>query len=160
MKLSTLCYLEQNGCYLMLHRVTKKHDVNHGKWIGVGGKFEAGEAPEECLVREVFEETGFHLTGYRYRGLLTFLYNDKEPEYIFTYTSDSFTGELHACDEGILKWVPIGEIDELELWEGDRELHRLLSENRSEPFSLKFRYHGDTLLEASELSGKGACHEA
>ena len=168
---TTLCYIELGGCYLMLHRTKKENDVNHDKWIGVGGKFEANEAPEECLLREAREETGLLLTHYTYRGLLTFLYNDKEPEYIFTYTADGFvqsgTGygkaassvqnpvfpaSLPDCREGVLEWVSKNRIDRLTLWEGDHLLFRLLQENRSVPFSLKMRYRGDDLLEALELS--------
>ena len=97
-KLTTLCYLEHEGKYLMLHRVKKKEDVNKGKWIGVGGKFEPGESPEECLIREVREETGFKLTGFRFRGLISFIYADKEPEYIFTYTSSEFENAAVKSD--------------------------------------------------------------
>ena len=158
---TTLCYIEREGSYLMLHRIKKKNDVNHDKWIGVGGKFERNEAPEECLLREVREETGLTLTGYRYRGVLTFIYNDKDPEYIFTYTSDSFEGEpgetgadgLKDCDEGELCWVEKSRIPELSLWEGDRIMFRLLSAERKTPFSLKLCYHGDELVEWKELSG-------
>lgn len=155
---TTLCYIEQDGRYLMLHHVKKKNDVNHDKWIGVGGKFEYGEAPEECLLREVMEETGLRLTRYRYRGVLTFIYNDKDPEYIFTYTADAFEGkleetQLHGCREGELCWVEKEQIDALELWEGDKIMFRILNADRPEPFSLKFRYQDDELLEWKELSG-------
>lgn len=147
MKLTTLCYLERAGQYLMLHRVSKKNDVNKDKWIGVGGKFERGETPEECLLREVREETGLTLLGYRLRGLLTFLYNEDEPEYIFLYTSDRFEGELSECDEGVLEWVDQDRLETLNLWEGDKIMFRLLRE-REDYFSLKLRYQGDTLLGA------------
>lgn len=150
---TTLCYLEQDGKYLMLHRVKKKNDVNHDKWIGVGGKFEAKEAPEECLLREVREETGLTLLRYRYRGLLSFLYNDKEPEYIFTYTADRFCGRLSECDEGTLEWVAKEDIGTLSLWEGDRLMFRLLAAERAEPFSLKLCYTDDMLTDWAELSG-------
>ncbi len=147
MKLTTLCYLEREGQYLMLHRVSKKNDVNKDKWIGVGGKFERGETPEECLLREVREETGLTLLGYRFRGLLTFLYNEDEPEYIFLYTSNQFEGELRDCDEGVLEWVDQDRLESLNLWEGDKLMFRLLRE-REDYFSLKLRYQGDTLLGA------------
>lgn len=156
-RITTLCYLENNGKYLMLHRVSKKDDVNKGKWIGVGGKFEAGEAPEECISREVREETGFILKSCRYRGVLTFIYDDKAPEYIFTYTSDDFDGDdtiIPECDEGIFDWVKKSELSELELWEGDRYMLDYLLSDRPEPFSLKLVYDADdTLTEAWELSG-------
>lgn len=150
MQLSTLCYIEKDGAYLMLHRTKKENDVNKGKWIGVGGKFEAGEAPEECLLREVMEETGLKLTSYRYRGLLSFIYADKEPEYIFTYTADGFSGELHECNEGELKWVKIEDIKYLSLWEGDRIMHRLLEEGAG-VFSLKLVYDEEDRLLEHEL---------
>ena len=151
MQLSTLCYIEKAGAYLMLHRTKKENDVNKNKWIGVGGKFEPGEAPEECLLREVQEETGLRLTSFRYRGLLSFIYDHKEPEYIFTYTADGFEGELSDCDEGELKWIPIADIEKLELWEGDRLMHRLLIETE-EAFSLKLVYDSsDRLIEAKKL---------
>ena len=150
MQLSTLCYIEKDGAYLMLHRTKKENDVNKGKWIGVGGKFETGEAPEECLLREVMEETGLKLTSYRYRGLLSFIYADKEPEYIFTYTADGFSGELHECNEGELKWVKIEDIKYLSLWEGDRIMHRLLEEDAG-VFSLKLVYDEEDRLLEHEL---------
>ena len=150
MQLSTLCYIEKDGAYLMLHRTKKENDVNKGKWIGVGGKFETGEAPEECLLREVMEETGLELTSYRYRGLLSFIYADKEPEYIFTYTADGFSGELHECNEGELKWVKIEDIKYLSLWEGDRIMHRLLEEDAG-VFSLKLVYDEEDRLLEHEL---------
>ncbi len=146
---TTLCYLEKDGCYLMLHRVSKKQDVNKDKWIGVGGKFEPGEAPEECLCREVLEETGITLLSYRFRGVLTFCCDMAEPEYIFLYTSDQFAGTLKDCDEGKLEWVKKEQVFDLNLWEGDKIMFRLLKE-REEPFSLKLTYRGDTLVEAKE----------
>ena len=144
MRLSTLCYLEKDGQYLMLHRISKKNDVNKEKWIGVGGKFEAGEAPEECLMREVYEETGCRLRSYRFRGVLTFICDVQEPEYIFLYTSDDFEGTPGACDEGVLQWVPKDAVTQLNIWEGDRRMFQYLNE-RTEPFSLKLEYEGDTL---------------
>ena len=147
MKLTTLCYLEQDGKYLMLHRVRKKHDVNKDKWIGIGGKFEFGESPEDCLLREALEETGYRLTSYRLRGIVTFLFNEEEAEYMFLYTADGFWGEPVPCSEGTLEWVPREEIDRLNLWEGDRIFFELLKED-SPFFSLKLHYMGDRLSEA------------
>lgn len=144
MRLSTLCYLEKDGKYLMLHRIYKKNDVNKEKWIGVGGKFEPGEAPEECLKREVYEETGYELLSYRFRGVLTFICDVQEPEYIFLYTSDSFVGELRECDEGVLQWVDKKDVLKLNLWEGDKRMFQYLEE-REMPFSMKLEYEGNTL---------------
>gem|GEM_PF-98203 len=154
MKLTTLCYIEKDDKYLMIHRIKKKHDINKDKWIGIGGKFERGESPEDCILRETKEETGLTLTSYRLRGVLTFMYNedDDEMEYIFLYTADGFTGELADCNEGTLEWVPKTEIDSLNLWEGDRIFHRLLDED-APFFSLKLRYQ-DNLLKEAVLDGK------
>lgn len=147
MKLTTLCYLEQDGKYLMLHRVRKKQDVNKDKWIGIGGKFEFGESPEDCLLREALEETGYRLTSYRLRGIVTFLFNEEEAEYMFLYTADGFLGEPVPCNEGTLEWVSKEEIDRLNLWEGDRIFFELLKEE-APFFSLKLHYMGDRLCEA------------
>ena len=147
---TTLCYLERDDAYLMLHRISKKNDVNRDKWIGVGGKFEPGEAPEECLVREVREETGYILDDYAFRGVLTFVNTVYEPEYIFLYTSSSFHRDETAeelTDEGTLEWVSKSEILSLNLWEGDKEMFRLL-EREQAPFSLKLVYEGDRLVKA------------
>lgn len=159
-RLTTLCHLERNGSYLMLHRIKKKEDINKGKWIGVGGKLERGESPEECLMREVKEETGFELKGFSYRGLISFIYADKDPEYIFVYTSTEFdsgsTEEMPVpqCDEGVFKWVPKEKITELELWEGDRYMLDYLIKDRQESFSLKLCYNErDELTEAWEMAG-------
>lgn len=146
MKLTTLCYIEQDDKYLMLHRVKKENDLNHDKWIGVGGKFEQDETPEECLLREVKEETGLTLTKYRLRAILTFLSDEWETEYIHLYTANEFTGTLTECAEGNLEWIPKDEIDKLHLWEGDRIFFRLLRETE-DFFSLKLRYEGDKLVE-------------
>ncbi len=153
MRLTTLCYLEQDGKYLMLHRIVKKNDVNKDKWIGIGGKFEPGESPEDCVLREAREETGFLLTSYRLRGIVTFLFNDQEAEYMFLYTADGFTGQPVPCDEGTLEWVPKEEIDRLNLWEGDRIFFRLMDEG--EPFfSLKREYYWNR---RSAAGLKGEC---
>ncbi len=147
---TTLCYMEKDNQYLMLHRVSKKDDINKDKWIGVGGKFEPGEAPEECLVREVFEETGLTLLSYQFRGILTFCCDNQPPEYIFLYTADQFSGELSPCDEGELVWVEKDKVFDLNLWEGDKVMFRLLNE-RAKPFSLKLSYQGDALIAVKEF---------
>ena len=150
---STLCYIEKDGKYLMLHRTVKKKDVNKDKWIGVGGHFELGESPEECVCREVVEETGYRLTSYRFRGLVTFLSGDGVTEYRSLFTADGFEGEEIACDEGELEWVPIEKIGELNLWEGDKIFLRLLAED-APFFSLKLVYDGHGGLEEAVLNGK------
>ena len=147
MELTTLCYIEnEQSEYLMLHRVKKENDLNHDKWIGVGGKLEDGETPEECLLREVQEETGYTLTQYRLRGIITFLSDEWESETMYLYTATGFTGTQCTCDEGDLVWVPKKEIESLKLWEGDKIFFRLLEEDKG-VFSLKLRYEGDTLVE-------------
>lgn len=151
--LTTLCYIEKDDCYLMLHRVSKKNDINKDKWIGVGGHFQVNESPEDCLLREVKEETGLTLTSYRFRGIVTFITDGlDEAEYMHLYTADKFEGELISCDEGTLEWVPKKDIYNLNLWEGDLIFHRLLDED-APFFSLKLRYEGDRLVEAV-LDGK------
>ena len=147
MKMTTLCYIEKEGKYLMLHRVKKHHDINDGKWIGVGGHVENGETPEECLLREVKEETGLVLTAYRLRGLVTFLSDVCEPELMCVFTADAFDGEMIECDEGELAWVEKSDVLALPTWEGDRVfLERLLSGD-DRFFSIKLRYEGDKLVE-------------
>ena len=150
---STLCYIEKDGKYLMLHRTVKKKDVNKDKWIGVGGHFELGESPEECVCREVLEETGYRLTSYRFRGLVTFLSGDGVTEYMSLFTADGFEGEEIACDEGELEWVPIEKIGELNLWEGDKIFLRLLADD-APFFSLKLVYDGHGGLVEAVLNGK------
>ena len=156
---STLCYLERGEEYLMLHRVKKKNDVNHDKWIGVGGKFQEGESPEDCILRETWEETGLTLTDYRYRGLVTFVntewpfVSDEAPtEYMHLFTATGWTGTPHPCDEGELAWIQKAQLLTLPMWEGDRIFLKLLEENVPF-FSLKLRYQGDHLVEAV-LNGK------
>ena len=145
---TTLCYIEQDGKYLMLHRVKKKNDVNHDKWIGIGGKFETGESPEDCLLREAREETGLTLTRWRYRGIVTFLSAaDTEAEYMHLFTADGFTGALKTCDEGDLEWIEKERLLELTLWEGDKIFLKLLDQD-APFFSLKLTYDGDRLTEA------------
>ena len=151
--LSTLCYLQRDGGYLMLHRTLKKNEVNKDKWIGVGGHFEEGESPEECLLREVKEETGYTLTSFRFRGLVTFLSGDGVTEYMSLFTADGFEGEPIPCDEGVLEWVPREKIPELNIWEGDKIFFRLLAEEIPF-FSLKLVYDGQGGLVEAQLNGK------
>lgn len=148
--LTTLCYIEKDDKYLMLHRVKKENDLNKDKWIGVGGKFEANETPEECLLREVKEETGLTLTSYQFRGIITFISDEWGCEYMHLFTADGYDGELidkNDCNEGELVWVPKSEIKNLQLWEGDKVFLKLLEE-REEFFSLKLRYEGEKLVES------------
>jgi 8-oxo-dGTP diphosphatase len=149
---TSLCYIEQDGRYLMLHRVKKKQDPNAGKWIGVGGKFEDGESPEECAVREVLEETGLTMVSPRLRGIVTFVTDAWPTEYMFLFTADQFSGELRSCDEGELAWVEKERVLSLPLWEGDRVFLPLLAEEHPF-FSLKLSYHGEALVSAV-LDGK------
>ncbi len=136
----------------MLHRVKKKNDINHDKWIGVGGKFEDKESPEECMLREAFEETGLTLTDYQYRGIVTFVSDEYETEYMHLFTASAWSGEMSECNEGILEWVPKNQVPELPIWEGDKIFFRLIAENRPF-FSLKLSYSGDILVDAV-LDGK------
>lgn len=153
-ELTTLCYIEKDDCYLMLHRVSKENDINKDKWIGVGGHLEADESPEECLLREVKEETGLTLTSYRYRATITFISGDGCTEYMALYTADGFTGEIAAgCDEGMLEWVPKSEVNNLNLWEGDR-IFFLLLEDRPDFFSLKLVYDGYGTLSFAAVDGR------
>lgn len=152
MTLTTLCYIEKGDSYLMLHRVKKEKDINKEKWIGIGGHFESGESPEECLLREAFEETGLTLHSYRFRGIVTFLCDNITDYYMCLYTADSFSGTLKSCNEGTLEWVPKNKLTELNLWEGDLIFFRLLEED-APFFSLKLCYRNNVLLEAS-LDGK------
>ncbi len=152
MQYTTLCYPERDGQYLMLHRVKKEADANRDKWIGIGGKFLDGESPEECLLRECFEETGLTLRSWRYRGIVTFVSDRWENEYMHLFTADDWEGEMHSCDEGELAWVDKAEVARLPIWEGDKIFLRLLAEN--EPFfSLKLRYEGESLHYAA-LNGR------
>ena len=145
-KLTTLCYIEKDDKYLMLHRVKKVNDENHDKWIGVGGKFESGESPEDCLLREVWEETGLKLIKYQFRGLVTFVSNEWGTEYMHLFTATEYEGEIKECEEGELVWVDKKEIEHLNIWEGDKVFFRLLDETENF-FSLKLRYEGEELVE-------------
>ena len=152
MKNTTLCYILGKDEVLMLHRTAKQNDENEGKWIGVGGKIEEDESPDECLLREVREETGLSLTSWHYRGIVTFVSDRWEGEYMHLFTADAFTGELTACSEGELAWIPRGRIADLPQWEGDRIFLSLL-EKDAPFFSLKLCYVGDKLVRAI-LDGK------
>ena len=150
--LTTLCYIERDNAYLMLHRVKKENDMNHDKWIGIGGHFEEGESPEDCLLREVLEETGLMLTRWRFRGLVTFCSDLWPTEYMHLFTADGFTGEPLPCDEGELEWVPKKQISSLPIWEGDKIFLHLLDTD-APFFSLKLQYEGEKLVLAV-LDGK------
>ena len=152
MNFTTLCYIEKENQYLMLHRVSKKKDGNKDKWIGVGGHFEEGESPEDCLLREVREETGLELVNYQFRGIVTFISDKWEDEYMCLYTADKYIGEIGVCDEGELVWVEKDKIKDLNIWEGDKIFLRLLAENELF-FSLKLEYQGENLINAI-LNGK------
>lgn len=154
MKSTTLCYLENDrGEYLLMHRVKKAQDVNSGKWVGVGGKLEGTESPDQCLVREVWEETGLTLSGFRFHGVVTFLSDAWEGEYMYLFTARRWTGTLRAgCPEGDLEWIPKGRVGELPIWEGDRIFLRLIEEDRP-AFLLTLEYRGNDLVRA-ELDGR------
>ena len=144
---TTLCYLEQDGKYLMLHRVKKSNDENKDKWIGVGGKFETAESPEDCALREVLEETGLTMTSWEYRGIVTFVSDQWGTEYMHLFWSDTFTGQLLECDEGVLEWIKKEDLLTKNIWEGDKIFLRLLDE-KVPFFSLKLVYSGDKLIRA------------
>ena len=145
MILSTLCYIEKDGKYLMLHRTKKKKDINKDKWLGVGGKFEDGESPEECIVREVKEETGIELKSYKLRCIVTYVSNSWETEYMFVFTSNDFEGQQTLdCDEGDLKWIDKESIVNLNTWEGDKIFIKKIQEDDSF-FTIKFVYNGEKL---------------
>lgn len=154
-RLTTLCYIERDDKYLMLHRVSKKNDINKDKWIGVGGHFEEGESPEDCLLREVKEETGLTLTSFRFRGIVTFCPEDSPTEYMCLYTADGFEGEISGeqCNEGILAWVDKKAVRELTLWDGDLLFLDLLERNASF-FSLKLVYDREGRWRGGELDGR------
>ena len=145
MILSTLCYIEKDKKYLMLHRTKKKNDINKDKWLGIGGKFEDGESPEECIIREVKEETGLTLNTYKLRCIVTYVSTNWETEYMYVFTSNDFTGELMECNEGDLQWVRKDRVTELNTWEGDKIfIEKIQKDNNF--FTVKFNYDGDKLL--------------
>ena len=153
MRNTTLCYIEQGGKYLMLHRVKKENDLNHDKWIGIGGKFEDGESPEECLLREVREETGLRLLSWEYRGIVTFVSDEWGTEYMHLFLSREFDSieacnGLKHCEEGVLEWIGKDELLQKQIWEGDRIFLKLLREDGRPFFSLKLCYAGDKLTNA------------
>lgn len=145
MRITTLCYIEKDGAYLMLHRTKKEKDITRDKWIGVGGHAEADESPEECLLREVKEETGLTLTSYCFRGLVTFVSDECESEQMCLFTSDGFEGEISVCDEGDLEWVDKSVVPTLPTWEGDAIFLRLLLGGEQRFFTLKLVYEGSSL---------------
>ena len=154
MKNTTLCHIERDGCYLMLHRVKKKNDLNQDKWIGIGGKFEDGESPEECNAREVMEETGLTLHDAAYRGVVTFVSDRWETEYMHLFTAAEFSGSVREdCDEGELEWIDKRKLLSYRLWEGDKIFLRLLDDPGQPFFSLKLVYEGEKLTYAA-LNGK------
>ncbi len=149
---TTLCHIEFDGKYLMLHRNKKKNDVNEGKWIGIGGKFKENESPEECMIREVYEETGIVIKDWKYRGIVTFVPDKWEGEYMHVFTAKADSEEFTPCNEGTLRWVNKEDILSLNLWEGDKVFLKLLEEDKPF-FSLKLIYKGDDLVKAV-LDGK------
>ena len=149
---TTLCYIEKDGKYLMLHRIKKKNDLNHDKWIGVGGKFIDKESPEDCLIREALEETGLTLTDYEYRGIVTFISDMYETEYMHLFKATGFSGQIKECDEGVLEWIEKDKLRSIPQWEGDKIFLDLL--DKDVPFfSLKLQYEGD-FLRLVVLNGK------
>jgi len=148
MKNTTLCYIEKDGRWLMLYRGRKKNDPNAGKWVGVGGKFEDKESPEDCVIREVKEETGLTLLSQRLRGIITFVSDEWETEYMYLFTADEFEGEVTLCDEGDLMWVEREKVFSLPLWAGDKLFLSRITDPDSPFFSMKLRYEGEKLVEA------------
>lgn len=145
MRLTTICYIEQDGNYLMFHRTKKENDQSHDKWLGVGGKFDKDESPDECILREVKEETGLTLTSYQLRGVMTFVSDIWETEYMFIYTADEFEGELAECSEGDLQWIKKTEVMNLKLWEGDKIFLKKLIDGDGF-FTVKMEYEGEKLV--------------
>jgi 8-oxo-dGTP diphosphatase len=147
MKNTTLCYIEKDGAYLMMHRVKKVNDENHDKWIGVGGKLEAGESPYDCARREILEETGVTVRDLEYRGIVTFVSDIYGTEYMHLFTAKNYDGEIcYDCDEGRLEWVKKEKVISLPIWDGDKIFLALL-DTEKRFFSLKLCYQGDTLVD-------------
>ncbi|MBQ8204149.1 MAG: 8-oxo-dGTP diphosphatase [Clostridia bacterium] len=153
MRNTTLCHIERDGKYLMLHRIKKKNDLNQNKWVGIGGKFEDKESPEQCNAREVFEETGLTLKSADYRGIVTFVSDKWETEYMHLFVSKSFEGEIKECDEGVLRWIDKEELLTLPLWIGDKIFLKLINNDKQPFFSLRLEYVGEELISAI-LDGK------
>ena len=145
MILSSLCYIEKDGKYLMLHRTKKENDINKDKWLGIGGKFEEGESPEECVIREVKEETGLTLNRYKLRCIVTYVSTTWETEYMYVFTADDFTGTLIECNEGDLEWIDKEKVNELPTWEGDKFFVEKLQKDDTF-FTVKFEYDGEKLI--------------
>lgn len=150
-KMTTLCYLEKDGRYLMLHRVKKKNDENHDKWIGIGGHFEENESPEDCMKREIFEETGFIATKWRYRGVVTFVSDVYPTEEMHLFTVTEWNGEQKECDEGVLEWIEKPRLLSLPMWEGDKIFLSLIDSEDTPFFRLKLVYEGEKLVESIKL---------
>ncbi len=148
MRNTTLCHIEKDGKYLMLHRIKKKNDLNFDKWIGIGGKFEDKESPEQCNRREVFEETGLTLGASKYCGIVTFVSDIWETEYMHIFTSSNFSGTIKECDEGVLEWVDKDKVSGLALWEGDKIFLNLIKQPDCPFFSLRLEYKGERLVSA------------
>lgn len=153
MRNTTLCHIEKDDKYLMLHRVKKKNDLNQNKWVGIGGKFEDKESPEQCNAREVFEETGLTLKDASYRGIVTFVSDKWETEYMHIFVAKNFSGKIKECDEGILKWIDKNELLTLPLWVGDKIFLKLINDENQPFFSLRLEYVGEELISAV-LNGK------
>lgn len=158
MRNTTLCHIEKDGKYLMLHRVKKENDLNHDKWVGIGGKFEEKESPEQCNAREVFEETGLTLFDARYRCVVTFVSDIWETELMHVFTAKEFSGTQKECDEGELVWIDKKELYNLPIWEGDKIFLKMIEDVNRPFFSLRLEYRGDTLISA-DLDGKKINYE-
>ena len=148
---TTCIYLERDGRILMLHRVTKKHDLNHGKWIGIGGHIEEGETPEQCIRREVYEETGFQVGDLRRAGIVDFHYDDVF-ERVYFFKSSDFSGQQIPCNEGVTEWIPKKCVKDLNLWEGDRKFLPYLLSDEKTFFRMNLIYHNDVLEKAQLVS--------
>lgn len=151
MIMSTTCYIKKDNKYLMLHRTKKKNDINEGKWVGPGGKLEKNESPEECIIREVMEETGLNLKSLHLRGFVTYVSEDWDTEYMYVFVSDKVDGNIIECNEGDLKWIDEKDLFNLNMWEGDREFLKIILETKK-IFSAKFKYDGDKLEESNIIT--------
>lgn len=147
MKQTTLCYLERNDQYLMLYRNKKANDVNEGKWVGVGGKFEDNETPEQCMLREVYEETGLKVTQWSYRGIVSFISDIWPDEEMHLFVCTQWDGQQKECDEGELRWISKRDLLEITMWEGDKIFLKMI-EQEMPFFHLELSYQGDVLVSA------------